>query len=258
MGAKYGTVDPWVFRNLSRSLTPVQDSHIVAETALLEESMRHEAQYGALLLAGSAVLLVMAVVHPSAIPFGDPEALARMTVVDAVAHSLAILGTCLLLAGQVGLSRMLGLQRTVVMAALVASALPAAGIVVAVALDGFVIPKLAEQWMGGDDTARAGLQQLIGFCVLVASSLTRIYMLLVAVAILLWSWVVHRDYLSPGLPWVGGLVGLAGIATLFGGPAYVSVHELLALVVGQSLWMVWAGMLMIRKGGTTVAAADAN
>jgi hypothetical protein len=42
-------------------------------------------------------------------------------------------------------------------------------------------------------------------------------------------------------------VGLAGIATLFGGPAYINVHELLVLVAGQSVWMVWAGVLMIRN-----------
>ena len=120
--------------------------------------MRQEARYGAILIAGSAVLLMMAIVHPSAIPFGDRAALARMTLVDAVAHSLAILGTWLLLVGQVGLSRMLGMQRTVVMAALVASALPAAGILVAAALDGFVIPKIAEEWIarGRHRTRRAG------------------------------------------------------------------------------------------------------
>jgi hypothetical protein len=218
--------------------------------------MRQEARYGAILIAGSAVLLVMGVVHPSTIPFGDREALARITLVDAVAHSLAVLGTWLLLVGQVGFSRMLGLQRTVVIAALVASVLPAAGIVVAAALDGFVIPKIAEQWMAADDTARAGLHQLIKFCVLVASSLTRIYVLLGAVAILLWSWVVYRDHLSFGLPWVGGAVGLAGFATLFGGPAYVNVHELLALVAGQSVWMVWAGVLMIRSRTTVTAGGN--
>jgi hypothetical protein len=209
--------------------------------------MRHEARYGAILIAGSAVLLLMSVVHPSTLPFGDREALARITFIDALAHSLAILGTWLLLVGQVGLSRMLGVQRTLVTAALVAAALPAAGIVVAAALDGFVIPKLAEQWTNGDDAARADLKQLIRFCVLVASSLTRIYMLLMATAILLWSWVIHCDRLSRGLPWVGAAVGVAGIATLFGGPAFVSVHELLALMAGLSVWMVWVGVLMIRK-----------
>jgi len=215
--------------------------------------MRQEAQYGTILMAGSAVLLVMSIVHPSSIPFGDPEALTRMALVDAVAHSLAVLGTGLLIVGQMGFSRMLGLQRPVVIAALVASALPAAGIVVAAALDGFVIPKIAEQWTGADDTSRAGLRQLIKFCVLVASSLTRIYMLLVATAILLWSWVVYRDRLSTGLPWVGAVVAAAGIATLLGGPAYVSVHELLALVAAQS---AWAAVLMIRNRTTVDPTRD--
>jgi hypothetical protein len=212
--------------------------------------MRYEVRYGATLIAGSIVMLVMGMIHPSAIPFGDREALARMSLVDAAAHSLAIIGVWLLVVGQVGFSRMLGLHSALVVAALAASALPAAGVVVAAALDGFVIPKMAEQLMSADNTTGATLQQLIRFCVLIASSLTRIYMLLAAVAILIWSWVVRRDHLSFGLPCVGVVVALAGIATLFGGPAYINVHELLALVAGQSVWMVWAGVLMIRKGMT--------
>jgi hypothetical protein len=220
--------------------------------------MTQETRYGAILISGSAVLLLMSVVHPSAIPFGDAAALARMTVVDAIAHALAIIGVWLLLVGQLGFSRMLGLKRAVVVAALVASALPSAGVVVAAALDGFVIPKLATESMGKDAAAQAVLEQLIRFSVLAASALTRIYMLLVAVAILLWSWVIHRDDWSTGLPWIGAVVGIAGIATLFGGPAYVSVHELLVMVLGQSVWMVWAGVLMIRAGRANSDSVDAS
>ena len=77
-----------------------------------------------------------------------------------------------------------------------------------------------------------------------------------ATAILLWSWVVYRDRLSTGLPWVGAVVAAAGIATLLGGPAYVSVHELLALVAAQSAWMVWAAVLMIRNRTTVDPTRD--
>jgi hypothetical protein len=209
--------------------------------------MRHETGYGATLIAGSAVLLVMGVMHPSAIPLGDSGALARMAFIDRLAHSLAILGTWLVLVGLVGLSRMLGLQRVTVTAALLAFALPTFGLMVAATFDGFVLPKLAEQWMDADNIARGDLQQLIRFCVLVASSLTRVYLLLGAVAILLWSWAVYRDRLSQALPWVGTVVGATGIATLFGGPAYVSAHEVLALVAGQTVWMVLAASQMIRR-----------
>jgi hypothetical protein len=81
-------------------------------------------------------------------------------------------------------------------------------------------------------------------------------MLLVAVAILLWSWVIRRDRLSATLPWVGAVVGIAGIATLFGGPAYISVHELLVMVLAQSVWMVWVGVLMMRQRGMRSDPAD--
>jgi hypothetical protein len=216
--------------------------------------MRHETRYGATLIAGSAVLLVMGVIHPSAIPFGDSGALARMAFIDRLAHSLAILGAWLVLVGLVGLSRILGLQRVTVTAALLAFALPTFGLMVAATFDGFVLPVLAEQLMDADSIARSDLQQLIRFCVLVASALTRVYLLLGAVAISLWSWVVHRDRLSQAIPWAGAVVAAAGIATLFGGPAYVSVHEVLALVVGQTVWMVLAASLMIRRDLRTVDA----
>lgn len=209
--------------------------------------MRHETGYGATLICGSAVLLLMGMTHPSAIPFGDSAALARMSLIDALAHSLAILGTWLVLVGLVGLSRMLGLQRVTVLAALVAFALLAAAVVVAATLDGFVVPKLAQQWTSVDSSACNTLSQLIRFCALLASSLTRIYLLLGAVSISLWSLVIYRDGLSRALAWVGALVGIAAIATLFGGPAYVSVHEVLVLAVGQAVWMVLAGLLMIRS-----------
>jgi hypothetical protein len=204
-------------------------------------------RYGATLILGSVVLVATAVIHPSVVPFGDQAALARMTLIDGLAHGLAVLGTWLVLVGLVGLSRMLGLERITVLAALLAFALPAAGVVVAAALDGFVLPQLAQQWTGADQVVRDELRVLIRFCVLVASAITRIYLLFGAVAIVLWSWVIYRDRLSRTLPWLGALLGLAGIATLIGGPPYINVHELLALVFGQAVWLVLAGLMMIRR-----------
>jgi hypothetical protein len=239
-------VDPSVSWNFSPALTRTQASHIVGGVARREVQLRQEKAYGAILLTGSGVLLVMGVMHPSALPWGDDTALARMAVIDAFAHSLAILGTWLVLLGLVGLSRSLGLQRATVMAALLAFALASVAVVVAAALDGFVVPKLAQQWTGADIAAGADLKRLIRFCVLTASSLTRIYLLLGAVAVSLWSWVIYRDRLNDGLPWVGAVVCVAGIATLIGGSAYISAHEVLALVAAQAVWMLLAGLLMFR------------
>jgi hypothetical protein len=253
---KFGTVNPLMSRNPARAVTWIQASHIVPCIASWEVEVRHGIGYGALLIGGSAVLLIMGMTHPSSIPFDDSAALGRMALVDALAHSLAILGTWLLLVGLVGLSRMLGLKRVTVVAALAAFALATFAVMIAAAFDGLVLPKLAQQWMGSDTIGRGELKQLIRFCVLIASSLTRIYLLLGAIAIALWSWVIHRDRLSRGMPWVGAVVAAAGIAALFGGPAYVSTHEVLALMVGQSVWMVLAGLLTIRWGAADGAKVN--
>ena len=82
---------------------------------------------------------------------------------------------------------------------------------------------------------------------LVASSLTRIYLLLGAVAVAMWSWVIRAQGLSRGLPLLGAAVALAALGTMLGGPAYFSAHLVLLLALVQSAWMVWAGVMMIRK-----------
>jgi len=208
--------------------------------------MRQDKTYGLVLIASSAVLLVMGLTHPGRLP-PTREALEHVGLIAAIAHSLAIVGVWLALWGLAGLSRFLGLERPQVVGALVAFVMPAAAITVAAALDGFVVPRLALQALDADEATRHTLHSLIGFCVLVASSLTRIYMLLGAVAIAMWSWVIRERGLSRGLPLLGATVALAAVATTFGGPAYISVHIVLLLVLVQSAWMVWAGVLLIRR-----------
>lgn len=210
--------------------------------------MRNETAYGAILLSGSAVLLVMGVMHPGAIPWGNHAALAHLAVIDAFAHGLAIVGTGLTLVGLTGLSRMLGTQRIAVTAGLVAFMLASSAVMVAAALDGFVLPTIAQQWTEADTIAGGDLRRLVWFCVLTASALTRIYLLLGAIAITLWSWVIHRDRLDSALHWVGAMVCIAGIAMLIGGSPFISAHEVLALVAVQAVWMVLAALLMIRRG----------
>jgi len=208
--------------------------------------MRQEKTYGLVLIASSLVLLAMGITHPGRLP-ATREALEHVSLITAIAHSLAIVGVWLSLWGLVGLSRFLGLARPMVVGALAAFAIPAAAITVAAALDGFAVPKLALQALDADEATRHTLRALIGYCVLVASSLTRIYMLLGAVAIAMWSWVILRLQLSRGLPVLGAVVALAAVGTGFGGPAYISAHMVLLLVLVQSAWMVWAGLMLIRQ-----------
>src|SRR5215217_4764683 len=127
--------------------------------------MRQDRTYGLVLIASSLVLLMMGLSHPSRLP-ATREALEHVGLINAIAHSLAIVGVWLALWGLMGLSRMLGLERPMVAGALAAFAIPAAAVTVAATLDGFVIPQLALQALDADHSTRDAMHTLIGFCVL--------------------------------------------------------------------------------------------
>jgi hypothetical protein len=210
--------------------------------------MRQEKTYGLVLIASSLVLLAMGATHPGRLP-STREALEHVGLIAAIAHSLAILGVWLALWGLAGLSRFLGLDRPMVLGALIAYVVPAAAVTVAAALDGFAVPQLALQALDADEATRHTMHSLIGYCVLVASSLTRIYLLLGAIAVAMWSWAIRVQGLSRGLPLLGAAVALVAVGTTVGGPAYFSAHMVLLLALVQSAWMVWAGVIMLRKAG---------
>ena len=218
--------------------------------------MRQNTFYGSALMGGSLLLLAMGLTHPTgARLFTTREALADFTFIDHVAHGLAIAGVCLAVVGLAGFSRFLGTTRPTVTAAFVTFAMTASALIVAPALDGFVVPQLANRWFDADAPTQATLRQLIIFCVSIAGVLTRLYMTLGAMAILLWSFAAWRVRLSRVLPWLGAFVAVAGLAASLGGPPMVSVHELLAVALGQALWMAWAGVAMLRADAPSTGAS---
>ena len=209
--------------------------------------MRENSVYGTALIGGSALLIAMGLIHPTGAQLlASRETFEHVALINYAAHSLAIAGAWLAMVGLGGFSRLLGSARPVVTAAFLGFALTAVAVIVAAGLDGFVVPQLARRWFDADPASRAALRELMRFCVLIASTLTRIYMVLGSAAVLLWSLGVWNARLSRGLPWVGVLVAVAAVAVTIGGPPFVSVHELLALVLCQAAWMIWAGIILIR------------
>ena len=203
--------------------------------------------YGYALIAGSLLLVLMGVTHPSGAGFlASREALEYTAAVSRFAHGSAIAGMLLVALGLAGLSRFLDPRKPAVLAAFITFAIVTAMGMVAPTIDGFVIPQLAERWMGAAEPARTTLYQLMAYCVLVASALTRTYLTLCSFAIVLYSCAIWQTKTSRRLPWLGIVVAVVSIAAGVGGPPIVSVHELLALTLGLTAWLVWAGLILLR------------
>ncbi len=210
--------------------------------------MRQDSIYGSALLGSALVMLAMGVSHPTGAELMQSrETFAHVAFVNTLAHSLAMLGAWLALFGLTGLSRRLGMQRADVTAALIAFGLASVAVILAAVLDGLVVPKLAGRLFVAGEALQHDLRQQIRFCVTLAIALTRFYVVAVAVAMLLWSWAAFRTGFARVLPWVGAAIAGIGLAAQLGGFLEMNVHDLLMMVLAQSVWTVWAGIVMIRN-----------
>jgi hypothetical protein len=133
-----------------------------------------------------------------------------------------------------------------VTAALAAFAMGVVALTCAAVMDGIVASELAKGLVGADEPARSSVMQLLRLSGLVASSMSRFDVAAVSIAMLLWSVAMRRTGFSRALSRAGVIVGAVGLLALFSGHLRMNVHDLLAMVLGQGIWTVWAGIALIR------------
>ena len=209
--------------------------------------MRDETLYGAALILSAVGMLATGAFHPTGHQLlASPEAIAHVGLVNKVVHGMALGSVWLSFFGVVGLSRRLGLQRLDVTAALAAFAMGVMALTCAAVTDGIVATELANGLVGADEATRSGIMPLLRLCGLIASSMSRFDVAAVSVAMLLWSVAMMRTGFSRALSWVGVIIGAVGLLALFSGHLRMNVHDLIAMVVGQSIWTVWTGIALSR------------
>lgn len=203
---------------------------------------------GAALIGGAIAMLGTGVLHPTGGQLlASADSFAHHAPINVLAHSLALVGVWLTSIGVFGVARRLGLHRMDVMAGLVAYGMVAILIGVAAVTDGLVATRLAEDFVDADLAAgRDDARRLMQFCYYLASSLSRVYVVGMAVALLLWSWAAWRTRFDRGLPWIGGAIALMAIGAQLSGHLRMNVHDVMVLAAGQSLWLLWAGFSLLR------------
>jgi hypothetical protein len=193
-------------------------------------------------------LIVTAVIHPhGAHGVNSPEAMEHLIRLAIGTHALAITSVWLTLVGLIGLSRQLGIGRFDVIAALSAYGMAAATVTFAAAASGFIAPELIVSMTSADEAASAGWRQLLTYNSHLNGAMAKVHVAGSSLAIALWSLAMLRTRFAKVLPIVGFLVPIAGLAVIFNGGLHMSVHDLAHLVLAQSVWMVWAAVLLIRK-----------
>ena len=202
------------------------------------------------LSAGSLAGLLVMALHPTGGEVSrEAAAGGSMFLVQAV-HWLAIVAQPLLLAGTLALTLRLRARRPIAVGAFAFFTVASVAILLAGAASGLISPGVHRGMHDtGDAGAMTSMQNFLHYTYLLNQAFARIYVVLGALAIALWSWAILGGRELPrGLALYGLLLGgglLVGRAT---GQLTLGIHGFGVVILGQSAWMIWAAIALWRGG----------
>jgi hypothetical protein len=215
--------------------------------------MRFDRAGGLALIVAPLASLVMMAFHPTS------SALARdfasVAPINAAVHTLAIVVTVMTFFGAVALSRALAEREVAATAGLVAFAFGSVAVMFAAIASGFVGPGLLEHAHGADAALAAAYRPVHVFTFLLNQACAKVYTVASSVAIVLWSAAMLK---SPGfhraVALYGLVLGVVAAGVTLAGALRMDIHGFGAVVLGQTIWLVAAGVALVRAAARPASA----
>lgn len=203
--------------------------------------MTDERKSGITLIAGSLGGIVTMAIHPVA---GGPmtaEQIARLSVISAIAHSLAMVSTLALFLGACGLVKRIAAADRIAFTALVTFAFACVAVLIATAVSGFIVPGILKH-MARDAGNSVTWRIVIDGIFQINQAFSRIYSVAASLALILWSVSSFRNGgLSRGIAAYGCVIGALIIVGVGSGHVHLDVHGMAAVWLGQAIWFILAG-----------------
>jgi hypothetical protein len=207
---------------------------------------------GGSFLIGYALFSLVAIAHHPQVSakLDDATTFARITALsktDEIMHGIMIALLLLLAFGLIVLARSRGLERSAITGALLCGVVGTAAAAVAGTTDGFWLPWYAGRMAGADPTHLAIGVQLVTAASIMIQVASKIGLVGIATAIVLFSVDFFDDDRNHGL--LGGYGVFAGIGVIVLLATFASrltPHTLLAPMLIQTIWLVIVGALLAR------------
>lgn len=214
--------------------------------------MRKDLPSGILLIAGALAYLAVMAFHPTGGELMAADSGAAAAHRNVAAHSLALLATPVLFLGLLGLTRRLG-PSDLATAGLVTFAFGSVAVLSAAVMSGFVATETIGWMAGAEGAERELFHAFLDYTGALNQAYTRVYVVGSSVAFLLWSAAILRTgRLTRSAGAAGVLVGTGALLAFFAGHLHLDVHGFGLLVLAQSAWLVWVGLLLCRVGTSRV------
>lgn len=211
--------------------------------------MKDSKIYGIALIAGTLGAVITMFFHPTGRDLlGQPDDVARGNeFITIAAHSLGLVSLPIIFFGFTGLSRRLDSKSPLVSAALIAHGLGTMAAVNAAVINGLVGPILTRKIIEADAQAQTFLQMLLMNNSLLNQAFTKVYIVGVAAAFILWSVrLLKMENFARIIAIPGLIIGVITLSAVFSGHLRLDVHGFGAIVFAQSIWTILIGIFLIR------------
>jgi hypothetical protein len=210
--------------------------------------MNHQKSGGAAWIAGSVMMLVTMSLHPTGHDLATAATFEHGAFMARATHALALLSLPFSFLGALALMRRLGTPASTLGTVFFGHAL--AAVMLAAIASGFVAPELFAARLASEGTTRDGFGLLLHYNSELNQACAKVYVLGSALALFSWSFAVLRTrFFAAALGWSGVLLAGACALALVSGHLRLDVHGFGAVVLGQAVWMISAGVGLWRRAG---------
>lgn len=223
----------------------------IAPEYTIEKNPAPSGQFAGLLIVLASLLSVVALAHHPTAQARDPAAfvaeISRKAPMDRLVHGSMILFIGVLVYGFFYLTVRLGGTTPWALAAFIAYALGAIGMVGAASIDGFVVPDLVARYQDQPAEQLQTMRHLLGLCLVMIRAWARLGVITMSLAYVFWSVALLA---RPGgiriVGAIGCITGASLVIAALCGILPMTMHGMLVLGVAQTVWSVAIGILLMR------------
>ncbi|HEX4824711.1 MAG TPA: hypothetical protein VFV19_10375 [Candidatus Polarisedimenticolaceae bacterium] len=211
-----------------------------------ERNLNRDRKAGILLvLSALAGVLVMAV-HPTGHAMMQPGAFGHTAHVNVWAHGLAIASLPVIFLGLLAVARRLAWSDCAI-AGLVVFGFGLIAVASAAIASGFVATEVVERMLDASGAAHDTYDVLLEYTHALNQGYARVNVGATSVGMLLFSIAILKTRLMPrALGILGAVVGAVVLVALLAGHFRLDVHGYGLVILLQTIWLVWAGIVLMR------------
>lgn len=213
--------------------------------------MKNTKFYAIAIFIGTLGGIVTMAFHPTGNDLLNPadEVARRNEMIATGVHILAIVCLPIVFFGLQGFSRLLSLDKPIVSAALIVYGFGLLAVMNSAVFSGLVGTTLTRRILESEAAERGVWRALLHYNGLLNQGFSKVYVIFVSVALILWSIAFfNRGKLPKITAVIGFLVGAFGLLGLLSGHLRLDVHGFGLYIFAQSVWLVLVGIFMFRDG----------